>query len=339
MFYGMNSWAQILGSGMVAWALVSAAAAEDRDMSTLTGIQRVAVFTPLPAQAVGVVVLEPQPILAFQRRFGPKDVACFSSGPGSYRFFYVPAKGKGNNVTQSFSTGAPGGEKISIGGLTLATVGLLKPEITEPYTLVRVVINRGAGCGSDGIFAATDLKTLGPSEGYKVRVSETVRDRQAQYRSDQLPGLLRDELAKAERELEPLLLGAGPRVERRSDEQTLTHVTWLTDKSRLHVCFLTIRREGKYLKGRGTEPRRNPRPGADLRAAHDTAGDETGRYGVVYQIETGWVYEFSAEGEETRNQPLKATGKVITLNPPASTGPPRPRPARGPTPPGPSGAG
>jgi hypothetical protein len=191
----------ILGPVIVACAIISSAA-EDREMPRPIGLKSVPAYTTLPDQAIGVIVLEPQPVLAYQHQIGPKDAACFSSGACSYRFFYVPAK-EGSGVTQSFNVAAPEQGKISIDGLTLATSRTLRPEITEPYTLARVVVNRGAGCGPKSTFAATELKPLGPRDGYPIRVTETVREHEARYRRDLIPSLLRGELAKARHELAP----------------------------------------------------------------------------------------------------------------------------------------
>ncbi len=306
--YLTNHQTGLLVASIAIWSLSTAVVAQNIDVRKLPGIQPIPTYTPLPSRVIGVIVLHPQPVLAFQRIFGPKDLACFSSGESSYRCFYVPVKGGDGGETRSFRPMDPRGEKVSIDGLSLASARTLEPwGITEPYTLVEVMVNQGEGCGPDECLATTGLEVLGPARDYKIRASEIVSDCETRYRrllgellaeirdkaepgfepprqgagssikspppepiqgrrdgrADQDRGLLerslREEWTKAKAAIEPQLKGAAG-VEHRDDEQTFPYVTWLSEERRLRVCFLTTLRCGKYLYGRGTEPKRDPGP-------------------------------------------------------------------------------
>lgn len=279
----------------------------------------VAGYLPLPARAVGVVILDPGAVFAFERRLGPPGAAAFSRGAGRYRWFYVREGPDGKGERLNFGTGPAGAERIAIGGLTLARADTLRGRgIDAPFALVSVEVNEGAGSGPEASFAATDLRVLDGTRDYPLRTAEVVARLEKDDRAgrDPLPAPARTELERARSDAQPLLRQSRTRGRFERSESSRTYVTWLPEPERLRVEIVTRIAEGEYFTGKGTEPMR---PGLD--PTRPGASDVGLRYGIEYGVELGTVHEVTKAGETATSRPIPPHRFVQRTGPPGGAPP------------------
>jgi hypothetical protein len=276
------------------------------------------VFYPLPGRTVGVVILEPQALLAIEHRNGPPGVACFSSRGGSYRWFYVPAKDPSTGETQRFGTIGSEAKGVKIDGLVIATQRTLAPfGITKPYSLVEVIVNKGEGSGPEGSFAASDAKILDGTKDYPLKVAEIIQRSDGRYQSQLRQNKsVAIQLEKARAEAAASDKEAANAKEIKKTTANWVYITWLADKGRLRIVFHTRIVEEVPLFGKGTEPVGPGGPGGGRGLPNPLLPGQGRSYGPQWGMETGMIYEFTKSGEEVSGESLPPKRFVKKTGPP-----------------------
>jgi hypothetical protein len=255
-------------------------------------------YAALPGTAVGLLVGEARAVLSLEGRSGPADAYCFSADGHSYRWVYLPARGKPQITNLQVPVGTRG-EKRTYPALDMATardVALLG--IKSPYALVRVQVNSGEGSPPGDGFVATDLKLLDGTREYPLRTAEVIQDLRKRY-ADYLKAqdkAIADAMEAARQKALKDRKPTGPR-----EQQEVIYATWLTQGERLRVHFRTRVIDGDYKYTEGGV-RRGPIPQKDLRPL--PAQKPRIRYGTSFGIEFGMAYEVSKQGEVVHTEPL-----------------------------------
>jgi hypothetical protein len=281
-------------------------------------------YAALPGTAVGVLVSDARPVLSLEGRSGPADSYCFSADGASYRWIYLPARGKPQITNLQVPVGAKG-EKRVYPALDMATSpGVALAGIKTPYALVRVQVNSGEGSPPGDSFVATDLKPLDGSKEYPIRTAAVIQDLRQRY-ADYLKAqgrAINDAMEAARKKALQDRKPTGPR-----EQQDVMYVTWMTQGERLRVHFRTRVTDGEYKYAEGgvrrgglLQPPRKDAPGPPPPPRQPRF-----RYGIAFGVEFGLAYEVSKQGEVVRTEVLPTEAFRHDLPPPARL---RPQPNR-----------
>jgi hypothetical protein len=268
-------------------AFAAALAVAGEPMTTGDGDKAVPQFEPLPGKAVGVVVLDSAPLAAREGRSGPPGAVAFVRGTASFRWMYLPAPGDPDAEDMSFGIGPDGKTQKVFPKVRLATKDMLKPlGLTDPFHLVEVEVNGGAGSPPEEGFVATSLRRLDGTKEYPFKPADLLREltERARKRVKEEKEAIAKAMATAR---EKVANGRKPTGPEEKTEEVL--VTWLPKEERLRVevqCRVT---NGFYVTGQGVEgPKRTVTRG----------GTQFGAVG-------GMVYEVGKSGEVERETPVK----------------------------------
>jgi hypothetical protein len=340
--------ALLIAAGSLAVALTLSAApapdvtkhetVKDKDRASFIPYRK---YQALPEKAIGLLVSDVAPKMSHEGRGGPPDAMGFSAGGNSYRWVYVPVTDRPMITGLSLPVGEKGDRRMTFPQLSMASANTVKQwEITVPYALVEVEVNRGAGAPADEGFAATKMTRLDGTRDYPLDVVKTIaeaRKRYAEWKGKQqqtLDGALMEAQKKAIKDRKP----TGPR-----ETAELFYVTWLPETKRLSVRFRTTVTDGDYKYTEGFRGRPVPLPlppkGAPGQAKPAVRfppppprGFPRVRYGTSFGIEYGFACEFNKNGKLVRTLALPAQGFQKELPPPPQVVPPGP-PFRLPPPP------
>jgi hypothetical protein len=282
-------------------AAYSAAAALQETVKDRTGFIPHRKFVALPGTAVGVLVNEARPVLSLEGRSGPADAYCFSSDGGSYRWVYLPTRGKPQITNLQVPVGDKG-EKRTYPALNMAnTPGVAVSGIKAPYALVRVQVNSGEGSPPGDSFVATDVKALDGSKDYPIRTAEVISDLHRRY-DEYLKArdkAIHDGMEAARQKAIQDRKATGPR-----EKQDVMYVTWITRDERLRIHFRTRITDGDYKYADGGVRRIPKQPAPRV------------RYGTTFGIEFGMAYEVSKQGRVVRTEVLPTEAFRHDLPPP-----------------------
>jgi hypothetical protein len=301
----------------------------------------------------GILLTDGQPVLSTEGRSGPADQLVFSSGRNSYRWVYVPTL----ENPQITNLQVPVGEKGEVQvypALNMANPRSVVPwGITQGYTLVEITVNGGQGSPAGDSFVATSMKVLEGSKEYPLKVGAVIKDLKKRYA---------EHLGKHGEEIEKQMAAAGKKAlgDKKAtgprEKSELMYVTWLPDKDRLEVRFLSKVSDGAFSVVQGGPGGRRidlpplklpikklpPQPQQDnpffgIAVADDEEDDANPffraapprpinmKVGVAFGIEFGMLYETNKEGEVTRSQALGFQPFQQNLQVPAGIGPIDPR--------------
>jgi hypothetical protein len=235
--------------------------------------------------------------VAAEGRTGPPGAVGFASGPGSYRWVYLPAADGDKGADRvRLPVGTTGGQDVEFPRVRLATrTDMERLGIPGPYALVEVSVNDGRGSPGGEAFVASRLRLLErPDGGLRVGPKvEELRKKFEEFEAGQTEAVARAVRGLAEQELggRPL---TGPRETTRR-----VRVTWLSESDRLRVEFRTRVTDGEYKTGKGTEPSGGPRPARG--PGRSPAG---GRFGTMLGVEFGMAYEVFEDGKLAASEPI-----------------------------------
>lgn len=188
-------------------------------------------WASLPGRTTGVLVRDAAPAMRERGYVGADDAYGFASGPGGYRWIYVPCPGpefKESAEPLTVRTGERDAGRKTFDNVCLLDARLVSSRLKgldRPFTLVEVGINGGLGCPATDSFVATDLRILHGVLDPNRAVEDSGR-------------LFRKQVAEAEK------VGAvarafarwadkPPTVDQASDRQKTSEwvaVTWLPDR-------------------------------------------------------------------------------------------------------------
>jgi hypothetical protein len=257
----------------------------------------------LQGKAVGILVSDPQPILAAEGRSGPKNQICFARDGASYRWIYVPVEQNATIGGLTLPVG-DGGEKVKFDKLSMANLPTLKQwGIDTPYALVEVEVNGGRGSPVSDGFVATKMRRLDGSADFPFKLDDVISDLRKRY-----DDYLRDQARQLDEGMEKAAAAAikdkkstGPR-----ERTDLMFVTWLPEAQRVRVHFRTQVADGdyKYVNGINVELSA-PQAVPPKRPGNATVPLPNGlRYGKQFGIELGMAYEIGKTGKVEKTMTL-----------------------------------
>jgi hypothetical protein len=296
---------------------------------------------PLGGKVVGLLVSEPQPVLSAEGRSGPPDELCFACGGVSYRWVYVSVQGQAPITNLQVPVGEKGDQKQVYPALDLARLRLVGNwGVKEPYTLVEVTVNGGAGSPATDSFVATEIKVVEGTAEYPLKAVTVVTDlrkRYAAFLKDKARDLDR-EMGEAQKKALKDRKPTGPR-----EQSDLMFLTWMPKTKTLVAHFRTKVSDGAYTfvqggarpgpfplpppplppgKGGGQAPApppggaRQPPPPPNFRV----------KVGTTFGVEFGMAYEVSKEGKLLHSEVLPFQAFQVELPPPPAVGRPVPLP-------------
>jgi hypothetical protein len=268
-------------------------------------------FAELPGVVVGVIVADINPLIAVEGRSGPPGAAGFAVGADGYRWFYLQSP-EGAADTVKIGVGKGGAEKKSFPGVHIARAAdLERLKITGKYTLAEVEVNGGLGspAGADS-FVVSKLRMLDGTSEYPLHVAEKVRELEKQF-----DGYEKEQAGLIDRTMKELaeqkLHGRPPTGPQESSRQV--RVTWLPEKELLRVEFRTRVTNGDYKYSKGMERSIGPRP------ASPQPRPTGSRFGTMFGLELGVVYEVSKRGELEHTLPRESATFSRELPPPQAS--------------------
>jgi hypothetical protein len=257
-------------------------------------------YRALPGKVIGVLASNGAAVLSQEGRQGPADALCLGSGPGSYRWLYVPVAKKPQIGGLNVRVGDKGKATKRFDSLSMASPATVQQwSVTQPYTLVEVEVNSGLGAPPGENFVATGMRVLEGSRDYPFKTTEVVNRLRTGY-LNQLKGqeqALAQTLTEARKGLPPGRKSSG--VPERTE---LLYVTWLPEQERLRLVIQT----------RITETAPGPVPPAG-------PGQPLGRRpATLCGAEWGMSFEVSRLGklEQSQELPLRKVLKEVLLPPP-----------------------
>jgi hypothetical protein len=262
-------------------------------------------FQALPGKVVGVLSAGGTEVLAQEGRRGPADALVLGSGPGSYRWLYVPVKKKALIGGLVVRVGEKGNAVQAFRKLSMANPKTVEQwGISGPYALVEVEVNGGLGAPPGETCVATHMRPLDGTKEYPLEVNRVVGELRRQFRvylreqEDAVEKGLSDARAQIPRDHK--LTGGRERAE-------TVFVTWLPETEQLRViCHARIaeKAHGPAQAGRPSLPGDDGTPPA---VAASTSGLQVG-------VELGMTYEVSKLGvvEGNRPVPLHVFQKAFT---------------------------
>ena len=269
------------------------------------------IYRPIPGECIGVVSTEAEALLAAEGRSAPPGAATFSFNGGSPRLFYIAVNGGSIGKTLTFLSQTDRKTLVRIPHLILATAQTLRCfHIPEPYSLVSVKVNGGAGSGPESSFAASDPKVLDETPEYPLRLNDVIprlKSREVERLGD--PKVLFERARAARAELPPSAPTGG---EIESTQQIIVDPTWLSRPEQLRVKILFRFTEGEYRYGHGIEAQP---PDGVVRPDSPRKGEGI-RYGVEYGVELGAMYDVSKAGDILSRHEIKSRHFARVLEPP-----------------------
>lgn len=254
-------------------------------------------FAPLPGKVIGVLASNYQSVLSNEGRKGPADALAFGAGNGSLRWIYLQDQKKPLIGGMRIPVGTDGKQKQRFNRLNLATLPALKEAgITEPFTLVEVEVNGGAGCPDTELFVATAIRPIEGSKRYPLRVTRVV---------DQLQQHHQKWIASQKSAIEGALtaqrqkLSFYPRQGTTRSEQQLLYVTWIPEDQVLQVQIRSRLQEKDPLPGSSPKP--------DASTPWDGTPPEKTLTRVI-GVETGMGYVITRFGEVIRKDAIPVEG-------------------------------
>ncbi len=302
---------------MLAAALLAFAAAAFADppetgvVKDRAGYFPVRKYAPLPGKAIGVLLGNAKDLVALDGRSGPPDALVFSVGGNSCRWVYVPTT-ENPQITNLQVPVGDNGKKEIYSALNMANPRSVLPwGVTAPYSLVEVDVNSGLGSPAGESFVATNIKVLGGSKEFPLKMADVIGDLKKRY-SDFLKSRDADvEKAMAETAVKSLKdrKPTGPR-----EKMELMLVTWMPQAETLQVRFKTRIADGAFIMGNANGPNLDIRavdPPPDLPPQKDVPKTDAARIapkkgglktraGTAFGIELGRAYEVSKQGEVIR---------------------------------------
>jgi hypothetical protein len=250
-------------------------------------------FQALPDRVVGLFVPDASTTTALEGRRGPANALAFASGPGSYRWVYIPNQKKPAIGGLLVSVGEDGKNKQRFDRLSLASPSNLQPfGVTDGFALVELEVNAGRGAPPGESFVATAVRPVEGTAKYPLRVAPIIGRLQQHFKGQAVPQTKSLEQALHDLRLQ-LGWDAGPASARRQHE--FIHATWLDDQGILKVQIRTRIEES------------DPLPNARIPAAA-LAGDDglppAREVRRTVGVESGMVYEVTRHGELARMEPL-----------------------------------
>jgi hypothetical protein len=252
-------------------------------------------FQALSGKAVGVLVSGGQDVLAHEGRRGPADAFVFGSGPGSYRWVYVPVPKKPLIGGLLVRVGEKGTTTKPFRNLSMANAKTVEQwGITGPYALVEVEVNGGLGAPPGESFVATNMRPLDGTKEYPLQVTRVVGELRRQFgvylkeQADAVEKGLSE--ARARVPADHKLTGGRERAE-------TVLVTWLPETDHLRVTVharIAEKALGPVRPGRPSLPTDDgPTPPVPA----STSGLQVG-------VELGMTYEVSKYGVLDRSRPV-----------------------------------
>jgi hypothetical protein len=240
-------------------------------------------YEPLPGTAIGVLVLDSQPLGEREGRTGPPDAVAFVRGADSFRWLYLPSRADDlDSDEMTFGLG-PDGKRQQTFRVRLATRPLVEElGMTGPFHLIEVEVNDGGGSGPEESFVATKLKRLDGTREFDFRPVDLIKEltKQAQKHFAEKKGLIAEKMAVARKSAGNGRSPTGP--EETTDEVL---VTWMPNEERLQIVFRRRVTNGFYVVGQGAEgPNSTPTRG-----------------GLQFGAIGGIVYEVSKTGRTEKS--------------------------------------
>ena len=266
-------------------------------------------FQALPGKVVGVLVSGGQDVLAQEGRRGPADAFVFGSGPGSYRWLYVPVQKKPLIGGLLVRVGEKGNTVKAFRKLSMADARTVQQwGITGPYALVEVEVNGGLGAPPGETFVATHMRPLDGTKEYPLQVAKVVGDLRREFRAylQEQGDAIEHGLSEA-RSRVPADHTLTPGRER--TETVL--VTWLPETDQLRVTIharIAEKALGPVRPGRPALPTAD---GTQPAVPASTSG-------LLVGVELGMTYEVSKVGalDGSRPVPLHLFQKAFAAPPP-----------------------
>lgn len=270
-------------------------------------------FGPLTGKSIGIVVRDGRKVLATEGRSGPPDALCFSRDGKSYQWMYVVTKDDPGIGELELPVGEKGDKSRSFRDLSLADARSAKHwDLSEPYSLVEVEVNGGEGSPATDSFVATRVRRIDGTPEFPLDVGKVMRELQKSYKAYVLSQqkAVDNAMNAAQQQYLKDQKPTGPR-----EESEIVHVTWRGETERLQVRFSTRVTDGIFSIGKGTERKKNGGAVAE-RQGEDSPRADGVRYGTMYGIEFGMVYEVAKSGKHERSQPIAIQSFKKDLPPP-----------------------
>jgi hypothetical protein len=254
-------------------------------------------WRPLPGHVTGILVRDAARVMSERGAAGPADAYGFASGPGGYRWVYVPCPGadfQDSADAVTLPVGLSGSDTKAFERVCLLDARLaahLDKQLTRPYTLVEVEVNGRLGCPVTDTFVATKLRVLNGVLDATRAVEESrkqflarVGEAQAKGEVARVFGEWAAKLPAAERPSEP----------RKGPEQV--RVSWLPERKTLRAEWrLEYRAPGGRSEasiGIQAKPPGGPRQAAGRRPAEE------------YCVSVTMAFEFAEGNGLTKVKPF-----------------------------------
>lgn len=262
-------------------------------------------LSALPGKAIGVVVANPERILAREGRTAPKGAVAFSINGETYRWLFLKAVEGEEGTTEELPIGRAD-KKKSFKGVILATREALKRRrIGVPYALVEVEVNggRGAPAGADR-FVATRLERIdrgGAKVGSVTGLVSEILDDCANF-------------AKGDRKLRDaykMLSAKHAKSSRKMayKSELVPGVTWLESDKMVQVICTIQKRGAEMSADAGMVPSSGAAAGAGI------------PYGHRFQVSRALTYRGDLRGKFKRIEVSKLSILEEEVPPPGGTMP------------------
>lgn len=233
-------------------------------------------YAPLQGKVVGVLVPDAEAILAAEKRSGPAGAVLFSSGPGSYRWLYLPRPKDDRKAEDQYVVVAGDKEQV-FHHVRIATRELLSEmKLPDKYALVEVEVNGGAGASAKGdSLVATSIRGVERTPEFPLDLDKVIVEvmRRTANRREAEAKAIEKVVAQAQEKVGINSPPTGPR-----ETSDSLRVEWRPESRQFRVTVTTEVTDGYYLKGGG--------PGG-IQAKPERTGTQFGAVGTtVYEIDT-----------------------------------------------------
>jgi hypothetical protein len=278
-------------------------------------------YAPLEGTRVGILVSKVQDIMGRDGRSGPPDAMGFSTGDNSYRWVYWPVTEKPLITNLQVEVGLAGGKKKVYPSLSMANAPLVKAKgIEAAYALVEVKVNDGEGAPAGEGFVATDMTRLDDTKKYPLKLPTVVEGVQKAYKThfDGQKKAIETALDNVQKKVVKGRKVTGPR-----ESKEIMYLTWLPEKERVRIAFITRVSDGAYTQVDGGGARPLPLPALPPRGAGLVAffpppppRNFKVRIGVTFGVELGMAYEIDVKGKTVATEELPIKSFSQELAPP-----------------------
>jgi hypothetical protein len=208
-------------------------------------------FDALPGTAIGVIAFNTDQLASKEGRSGPSGAVTFVRGTGSFRWMYLPVKNDADAENLQFGIGERPATKKMFTNVRLATRDMVaRLGLKEPFNLVEVQVNGGAGSSPEESFVATAIRRIDTTKEYPLAPDKVLREvlEIGNRRLAEQEPAIKKAFNKARTSINNASGVSG------SDEKNKdVFVTWLPKKERLEINLIIRVSNGFYATSQGVD--------------------------------------------------------------------------------------